>query len=176
MCIQTRSPLLLAAIFAPLAAASRPASLAAVHALADTVEQLLAEAERASSNDADPLLAAVDVLASCALPAEKLAPASDADGATTNYGAALAALEAGVHPLQAQQPSHAPDAPSHARHALDAPAPDALDAVERERALRRRAEAALEAAEGRERELRRKLRKLQGRGRRLTPRKARPKR
>ena len=130
------------------AAASRP-HLAAVDALAARVGRLVDDAERcAKDSGAD---ARLDALLSCSLPAT-------ATTTPNTYSAALTALEAGVHPLQR------PAAPIE-------PAPSATPtALQRERALRLRAEAALDAAETRERELRRKLQRRSKRA------KVRPKR
>ena len=81
------------------AAASRP-HLAAVDALAARVGGLIDEAERcAKDSGAD---ARLDAVLSCSLPAS-------ANAAPNTYSAALAALEAGTHPLQR---AVAPDEPA----------------------------------------------------------------
>ena len=93
----------------------------------------------------------------CSLPAS-------ANTAPNTYSAALAALEAGSHPLQR---AVAPDEPAPSAESAPSAEPTAL---QRERALRLRAEAALDAAETRERQLRRKLQRRSKRA------KVRPKR
>ena len=132
----------------PAAAASRP-HLAAVDALAARVGGLVDEAERCAKDSGSD--ARLDAVLSCSLPAT-------ATTTPNTYSAALAALEAGTHPLQ-QFAAPAETAPSVTPTAL-----------QRERALRLRAEAALDAAETRERKLRRELQRRSKRA------KVRPKR
>ena len=126
----------------PLSAAAARPHLAAVDALAARVGRLVDEAERcANSGGSD---ARLDAVLTCSLPATT-------NTAPNTYSAALTALEAGSHPLQR---AVAPDESVPSAE----PAPMATPtALQRERALRLRAEAALDAAETREGELRRKL-------------------
>ena len=135
----------------PLSAAAAHPHLAAVDALAARVGGLVDEAERCAKDSGAE--ARLDAVLSCSLPAT-------ATTAPNTYSAALAALEAGVHPLQR------PAAPIEPAPSAEPATPTAL---QRERALRLRAEAALDAAETRERELRRELK-------RRSKRKVRPKR